>query len=425
MTFNVTFSVTKNGVLTVKTHRSGHFTFEIGLDYTQLDTLKQLTEQAYARFASMPKVGDIANQLERLSVVTSVYSTNTIEGGDLTEEETANVLNQDPTTVKKQSDQRVVNLKSAYNLAEDVSKMIFLDVSEEEIETLKIPGTITLNIKDYMIKDLHKIITHNLEHEDNIPGQYRNNPRERRTQVGDKNHGGVYAPPKCLNDIKLLIDAYVYWANSPPVSALPPLYRAPLLHYYFERIHPFWDGNGRTGRVVEAMVLQAANYKYVPYANAKFYLDNIDTYFTLFNTCRKRAVKRAKDPNTDFVRFHLTATLSTVNRLQDNANHIISKFLFDANLNFLHTTKKINDRQHTVISQLSTNPATGLKGSLSVQPWYTSLYRNLTDRTKIRDINKLIELELIVRNKNGDIVVEYEKPNITLANSPITSIEYT
>lgn len=418
----MTFQVTKSGTLTVETNRSGHFTFEIGLNYAELDTLKQLAEQAYARFASMPKVGDIANQLERMSVVTSVYSTNTIEGGELTEEETANALDLDPIHVKKEADQRVVNLREAYDLAEHFPKSLMEDVDDDQ---LKIPGAISLEIHDYMVKDLHEIITANLEHEDNVPGEYRDNPKERKTQVGDKNHGGVYTPPKCLVDIKLLMDAYIVWANSEPVTSLPPLYRAPLLHYYFERIHPFWDGNGRTGRVIEAIVLQAANYKYAPYSNAKYYLDNIDTYFTLFNTCRKKALKGDKYPNNEFVKFHLVAMLTTVNRLQDMANYIISKILFDANINYLHTAKKINDRQHSIVSQLTANPSIGEKGGLSAQPWYVSLYRNLTDRTKTRDLNKLVELGLVERSKDGGVKLNYAQPGITLSDSPITTVQYT
>ena len=418
----MTFEVTDNGVLTVETNRSGHFTFEIGLNYTELDILKQLAEQAYARFASMPKVGDIANQLERMSVVTSVYSTNTIEGGELSEEETANAIDLDPAHVKKEADQRVVNLKAAYDLAERFPKSLMEKVDNNKVKML---GTFSLEIHDYMVKDLHEIITANLKHEDNIPGKYRDNPKERKTQVGDKEHGGIYTPPKCLIDIQLLMDAYIVWANSEPVASLPPLYRAPLLHYYFECIHPFWDGNGRTGRVIEAIVLQAANYKYAPYSNAKYYLDNIDTYFSLFNTCRKKALKGEIHPNNEFVKFHLVAMLTTVNRLQDMANHIISKILFDANINHLHTVKTINDRQHTIISQLTANPTIGGKGRLSTQPWYVSLYRNLTDRTKSRDLNKLVELGLVERSKEGSVKLKYAQPGITLSDSPITTVQYT
>ena len=38
-------------------------------------------------------------------------------------------------------------------------------------------------------------------------------------------------------------------------QGLPVLVRAPLVHYYYEVIHPFWDGNGRVGRVLEAALL--------------------------------------------------------------------------------------------------------------------------------------------------------------------------
>jgi fido (protein-threonine AMPylation protein) len=53
----------------------------------------------------------------------------------------------------------------------------------------------------------------------------------------------------------------------------PAAIRAPLVHFYYEQIHPFWDGNGRVGRVIEATLLQAAGYRYAPFAMARHYLD--------------------------------------------------------------------------------------------------------------------------------------------------------
>ncbi|MFC2503586.1 MAG: Fic family protein, partial [Cardiobacterium sp.] len=41
-------------------------------------------------------------------------------------------------------------------------------------------------------------------------------------------------------------------------QGVPALIRAPLVHYYYEIIHPFWDGNGRVGRVLEASILLRA-----------------------------------------------------------------------------------------------------------------------------------------------------------------------
>lgn len=47
-------------------------------------------------------------------------------------------------------------------------------------------------------------------------------------------------------------------------SEIPALIRVPLVRNYFERIHPFWNGKGRVGRVLEATVLHGAGFRYAP-----------------------------------------------------------------------------------------------------------------------------------------------------------------
>ena len=54
-------------------------------------------------------------------------------------------------------------------------------------------------------------------------------------------------------------------------AGVPALVRAPLLHFYFELIHPFWDGNRRVGRVIAAAVLHTAGDCYAPFAMARDY----------------------------------------------------------------------------------------------------------------------------------------------------------
>lgn len=127
------------------------------------------------------------------------------------------------------------------------------------------------------ILDVHRLITLDIPHPDNRPGLIRDNPKHRITTVGDEAHGGRYKPPQSGKDVLQLLDALVEWHRELEQAGVPALIRAPLVHYYYEQIHPFWDGNGRVGRVIEATLLQAAGYRYAPFAMARYYLDTIDT----------------------------------------------------------------------------------------------------------------------------------------------------
>ncbi|MCZ7655322.1 MAG: Fic family protein [Rhodocyclaceae bacterium] len=97
-------------------------------------------------------------------------------------------------------------------------------------------------------------------------------------------------------------------------------------------MHPFWDGNGRVGRVIEATLLQAAGYRYAPFAMARHYLDHIHEYFTLFNTCRKNAEKHDASPNQPFVRFHLEGMRVVIHRLHERCNRIVGVLLYESHI---------------------------------------------------------------------------------------------
>lgn len=370
----------------VETHRSGIFKLQAGLNTAALQPLIDRIEDAHRRFSSVPILPDVANRLEREVVVQSVYGTNTIEAGTLTEEETAAVL-ANPRQAKGEKNLRVVNIKRAYEFAEQYGR--------HWTDNVKPKGYPQLVLEETMFTNLHKEITQGLTHPDNVPGQYRDNPKERRTQVGDLEHGGVYVPPKCLDDIKLLMQKFVEWANSDPIYNLPPLLRAPLVHYYFERIHPFWDGNGRVGRVVEAMILKAADYRYAPFALSRYYLEHIDRYFTVFNLARKAEEKDDAYPNQVFVEFFLEGMLEVLHRLHDRVNQMIAVLLYESVLRSLHDKGEINDRQYTIVSNLLTKGRTHLLAEVQTQPWYTSLYRKLTIKTRSRDLKGLREKNLI------------------------------
>jgi len=339
---------------------------------------------AQARFSSVPTLPDIATRLEKEVLVSSIYGTNTIEGGTLTEEETAALVSGDQEATEEKQ-HRVKNIKNAYEKAESFAAKV-----------LKSSANIPVQLVEAMFTDLHAIITDGLTDDpNNLPGSYRNNIPSVITWVGSEKHGGVYRPPKNIDDIKILISEFLKWINSDEISNLNPLVRAPLVHYYFERVHPFWDGNGRVGRVLEALVLKSSGFKYAPFAMSRYYLEHIDEYFSVFNAARKAEESNEPCPNTCFVQFFLGGLLEVINKLHDKINIMVALLLYESELSTHLQKKSINMRQYTIINNLLPH---GLEHSLDevrAKPWFVGLYLNRTERTQYRDIKKLAELKLI------------------------------
>ena len=65
----------------------------------------------------------------------------------------------------------------------------------------------------------------------------------------------IYTPPCCEDVLREKLALLEQFINNPDSSSLDPLVKMALIHYQFEAIHPFADGNGRTGRIVNALYL--------------------------------------------------------------------------------------------------------------------------------------------------------------------------
>jgi Fic family protein len=65
----------------------------------------------------------------------------------------------------------------------------------------------------------------------------------------------IYAPPQDYETIVSLTDNLVKFINENELSDLDPLVKMAVIHFQFESIHPFYDGNGRTGRIINILYL--------------------------------------------------------------------------------------------------------------------------------------------------------------------------
>jgi len=74
----------------------------------------------------------------------------------------------------------------------------------------------------------------------------------------------IYTPPQHADEIVKLMDNLEQFINNTEMGQYDPLIRMAIIHYQFESIHPFYDGNGRTGRIINILYLIRENLQNLP-----------------------------------------------------------------------------------------------------------------------------------------------------------------
>lgn len=90
----------------------------------------------------------------------------------------------------------------------------------------------------------------------------------------------VYQPPQAYTDIVSYMSNLEHFINNPDLSDLDPLIKMCIIHHQFESIHPFSDGNGRTGRVINILYLVLMKLLDVPVLYlSRFIIKNKAEYY--------------------------------------------------------------------------------------------------------------------------------------------------
>lgn len=84
--------------------------------------------------------------------------------------------------------------------------------------------------------------------------------RDGQNVIRDSQSGGiVYLPPEA-KDVPLLMNEMVRWVRNAEKGGIPVPIIAALVHYQFVTVHPYYDGNGRTARLLATFILQRDGY---------------------------------------------------------------------------------------------------------------------------------------------------------------------
>ncbi|MFT6388201.1 MAG: Fic family protein [Cellvibrionaceae bacterium] len=97
----------------------------------------------------------------------------------------------------------------------------------------------------------------------------------------------IYTPPQDAIEIEKLMGNLVNYINDDDCCELDPLVKMALIHHQFESIHPFYDGNGRTGRIINILYLVAKGLLDLPVLYlSRYIIRNKLDYYNYLQTVR-------------------------------------------------------------------------------------------------------------------------------------------
>lgn len=97
----------------------------------------------------------------------------------------------------------------------------------------------------------------------------------------------VYTPPQSYDEVVSFMSNLEKFMNDNSISDLDPLIKMAIIHHQFESIHPFYDGNGRTGRIINILFLVKEGLLNLPILYlSRFINQNKGDYYKLLQKVR-------------------------------------------------------------------------------------------------------------------------------------------
>ena len=368
----------------MRTYEKTHFwlTFQIDLRLIEYATWISLGEaqSKCVHISGVPLRPSVAQQLHMVYLAKGVLATTAIEGNTLTESE-----------VIKHLEGKLKLPPSKEYLTKEIDNII---AACDKIATdILIRNKAEISVDK--IKNFNKLVLDGLSLNDSIvPGQVRN------YSVGV---GGYRAAP--AEDCEHLLQKLCTWLNEfqiPEENRITfGILKAIIAHIYFVWIHPFGDGNGRTARLIEFQILLEAGIP-TPAAHllSNFYNQTRTEYYRQLDKTTKM-----KGDISDFVKY---ASIGFVDQLKEQLDIIRHQQGDIVWRNYVHEmfkdqTSEAAVRQRRLALDLSfaTDESIRLSKIPEVSTRMAAAYAKKTRKTMVRDVNKLINMGLMERTKEG------------------------
>ncbi len=327
---------------------------------------------------TLPYQRSWVEKLQQLQLKREVAGTSRIEGAEFTEPELEAAIRPDATP------------------AQLITRS--LQQAHAAMQTYRWLSTVPQDrpIEPELIREIHRMLVTGCDDDHCPPGALRG--KDHNVTFGIPRHRGVEGGPACKRALSELLKALKTEGRD-----TDPLLHALGLHYHLAAMHPFLDGNGRTARVAEALVLQRAGLKDRAFiAMSNYYYDERAAYLTVLSETRA-----AGHDLTGFLIFGLRGIRTQCELLSTEIRRQMQKALFRDTMydlfNRLETKRKrvIGERQIQVLKVLLE------ENDLAVSRLFGRValfYVGMKDAmgAYVRDLWQLMEMDAIVIDWNAD-----------------------
>ena len=246
-----------------------------------------------------------------------------------------------------------------------------------------------------LIKQTHKVLLQGVRGQHKQPGEFR---KSQNWIGGASINDAVFVPPIHTEILELVSDIEKF-ANNSDYDNIPDLIKVALIHYQFETIHPFLDGNGRVGRLLITLYLVSKNILKQPILylsdfferNRLFYYDNlmrvrthndINQWLKFFLTGIIETSKKGVETLDAILQLQrsLEAQIDKLGKRSSDARQIINYLYKRPIISSYEVTALINKTQQTAYNLISDMERIGIiKEVTGAQRYKLYLFKDYMD----------------------------------------------
>ncbi len=236
----------------------------------------------------------------------------------------------------------------------------------------------SLPISSRLIKKTHKTLISGVRGEHKLPGEYR---KSQNWIGGATINDATFIPPVHTSVEELMSDLEKF-AND-DFNFLPDLLKIAIIHYQFETIHPFLDGNGRIGRLLIPVYLVSKGILNQPIL---YLSDFFEKYRSLYYDNLMRV--RTHNDLTQWFKFFLTGVIETAKIGVETFDGIL-KLQKDLEEKLI-SHKGNTDDARKIIASLYENPITDAqKVEKIIEKSYGSAYKQIAILENLKIIREI------------------------------------